>query len=64
MFNWKLLLLMALPMLEAAGQAKKAEDENDTGKDDAIGESMLYAAKLIKALALGQTLPKAPDTLK
>jgi hypothetical protein len=63
-FDWKLILLMALPMLEAAGQAKVNEDENDTGKDDAIGQSMLYAAKLIKALALGSELPKAPKVLQ
>lgn len=64
MFNWKLILLMALPMLEAAGQAKVDEDANDTGKDDAIGQSMLYAAKLVKALALGSELPKAPKALQ
>lgn len=63
-FDWKFLLLMGLPMLEAAGQAKIDEDENSVGKDDAAGEAMLFAVKLIKALALGKTLPKAPDALK
>jgi len=55
---------MALPMLEAAGQAKVNEDENETGKDDATGQAMLFAVKLIKALALGKELPKAPSALK
>lgn len=63
-FDWKLILIMALPMLEAAGHAKVNEDADDTGKDDAIGESMLYAAKLVKALALGTELPKVPASLK
>lgn len=64
MFNWKMILLMILPMLEAAGQAKIAEDENDTGKDDAIGQSMLYVVKLVKAIVLNNPLPKAPDVLR
>lgn len=55
---------MILPMLEAAGQAKIAEDENDTGKDDAIGQSMLYVVKLVKAIVLNNPLPKAPDVLR
>lgn len=63
-FNWQFILIMLLPMLEAAGQAKVNEDANDTGKDDAIGQSMLYASKLIKALATGNDLPKAPKVLQ
>ena len=63
MFNWKTILLMALPMLEAAGHAKVNEDANDTGKDDAIGEGLLYAVKLLKAIVLNQALPKAPESL-
>jgi hypothetical protein len=63
MFNWKFLLSMALPYLELAGQAKINEDENTTGKDDAIGEAMIFASKLLKAIVLNQPLPKAPDSL-
>ncbi len=63
-FDFKMILLMALPMLEAAGQAKVDEDSNDSGKDDAVGQSMLFAVKLIKALALGKELPKAPPALR
>jgi hypothetical protein len=50
-------------MLEAAGHAKVNEDANDTGKDDAIGEGLLYAVKLLKAIVLNQALPKAPESL-
>jgi hypothetical protein len=62
--SWKFILLMALPMLEAAGQAKVDEDENSTGKDDAIGEGMLYGVKLLKAIVLNKPLPKAPESLR
>lgn len=64
MFNWKMILLMALPMMEAAGQSYVNQDANDTGKDDAIGEGILYAVKLLKAIVLNNPLPKAPDSLK
>lgn len=62
--NWKMLLLFALPMLKAAGQAKIDEDANSTGKDDIQGEAMMFAAKLIEAIALGKELPKAPKSLQ
>lgn len=64
MFNWKFILTMALPLLEAAGQAKINEDDNDTGRDDAIGEGLLYAVKLLKAIVLNKPLPKAPESLR
>lgn len=64
MFGWKMLLNMLLPMLESIGQAKIDEDANDTGKDDIIGQSLLYAVKLLKAVANGQAPPKAPDVLR
>jgi hypothetical protein len=61
---WVILIQMALPMLRAAGVQKKAEDGNDTGKDDAIGVSLIYAADLLESLVTNQPLPKAPDALK
>lgn len=61
---WKTLLAALLPMLELIGEQKKAEDDNNTGRDDAEGEAFIFAAKLLKALALGKQLPKAPDALK
>lgn len=64
-FDWRFLLTLALPMLELAGHAKINEDENTTGKDDAIGEGLLYIVKLAKAIVLNKPeLPKAPDSLK
>jgi hypothetical protein len=64
MFNWKMILLMVLPMMEAAGQAKIEEDANSTGKDDITGEAILYAVKLVKAIVMGKSdLPKAPKAL-
>lgn len=64
MFGWKTLLNMLLPMLESIGQAKIDEDANDTGKDDIIGQSLIYAVKLLKAIVNGKDLPKAPDALR
>jgi hypothetical protein len=63
--NWKMWLRMVLPMLRMAGESKKAEDENTTGKDDLIGTSLVYAADLLDAiLADKPKLPKVPDALK
>lgn len=64
MFGWKMLLKMVLPMLESIGEAKIAEDENDTGKDDIIGQSILYAIKIFKAVLDGKDVPKAPAILR
>lgn len=64
MFGWKVLLNMLLPMLESIGQAKIAEDANSTGKDDLIGESLVFAAKLLRAIVEGKDLPKAPNGLR
>ncbi len=61
---WKVLAKMAAPLLYAAGEAKKAEDENTTGKDDAAGASLIYAADLLDALVDDKTLPKAPEVLR
>jgi len=62
--NWKTLLTFLLPMLEMAGIEYKNRDENDTGKDDAIGASLVYAAQLLKAILTGKDLPKAPEVLR
>lgn len=61
---WKTLVKMALPLLRSAGEEKKAEDENSTGKDDAIGVSLVYAADLLDALVSNKPLPKAPEVLR
>lgn len=63
--NWKMFIRMALPMLRMAGESKKAEDDNTTGRDDLIGVSLVYAADLLDAiLADKPKLPKAPDALR
>lgn len=61
---WKTIVRMALPLLRAAGEAKKAEDENSIGSDDVIGISLVYASDLLDALINGKPLPKAPAVLK
>jgi hypothetical protein len=61
--NWKIFIRMALPMLRIAGENKKAEDENTTGKDDLIGISLIYAADLLDALLSNKEIPKAPKVL-
>lgn len=62
--NWKIFIKMAIPLLRAAGEAKKAEDDNNVGKDDIVGVSMVYAADLLDALVSDKALPKAPGVLK
>ena len=61
---WKVLVRMALPLLLQAGEEKQAEDENTTGKDDAIGISLVYVSKLLAALVNNKELPKAPPVLR
>lgn len=62
--NWKTILKWVMPMLRMAGEEKKAEDENTTGRDDAIGISMVYAADLVEAIVTNKPLPKAPSVLR
>ena len=63
--NWKMFIRMALPMLRMAGEAKRAEGENTSGKDDLIGTVLIFAADLIEwAITDGKALPKVPDALK
>jgi hypothetical protein len=64
MFGWQTILAMIMPMLEAFGYKKIAEDENDTGKDDIIGQSILFGVKIFRAVlkndtsTLEQLMPK------
>jgi len=63
--NWKFLLQLALPMIRHAGESKKAEDSNNTGKDDLIGVSLVYVADLVDAILNdANQMPKAPAQLK
>jgi len=61
---WKIIVRSALPLVRAAGEAKKAEDTNTTGKDDLIGVSLCYAADLLDALIADKAPPKAPEALR
>lgn len=63
MFGWKTLLQMILPMLEAVGQGYIDRDDNDEGKDDIEGQSILYAIKIFRAVLAGKEMPKAPKEL-
>lgn len=62
--NWRTLVRMLVPLLRMAGEGKKAEDTNTTGRDDAIGVSLVYAADLLDAIVTDKTLPKAPTALR
>lgn len=64
--NWRFFAMMAAGMLRSAGFAKIAEDSNDTGKDDMIGQGLVYAANLIEWLLSGATgtKPTIPSALK
>jgi hypothetical protein len=62
--NWKFFIKMAIPMIRQAGEDKKAEDENKTGKDDMIGAALVFAADLLEAILKDKPLPKAPPEFK
>lgn len=62
--NWKIFAQIATGYLRAAGEAKKAEDTNTTGKDDALGVIIVFAADLVDALILGRALPSIPAEYK
>lgn len=61
---WKILVAMAIPLLISAGEAKRNEDANETGKDDATGEALIFSGNLLKALVNDKPLPKAPPILQ
>jgi hypothetical protein len=60
---WKILANMAIPAIRGAGEAKKAEDVNTTGKDDIIGTGLVFAADLLNAFVNHVPIPKVPDSL-
>lgn len=61
MFNWKFFVNMALPFIESAGRDYVGKDENDTGKDDMIGQTLIYVAALLRAIIADKpTMPKPP----
>lgn len=63
--NWKTLLASIVPLLMLAGQLKKSEDDNDTGTDDIIGNTMIYVGQLITWIVGGATgaAPQPPAAL-
>lgn len=64
MFGWQMLVKMALPMIEMAAQSYINKDDNETGKDDMIGQSLHYAYKILTAVIDGKDIPKAPKELQ
>lgn len=52
---WKYFARLAVPMIESAGEMYVNQDENETGKDDLIGKTLIYIASLIKAVLSGDT---------
>jgi hypothetical protein len=64
-FGWQMFVKMAIPMIENAGETYIGKDENSTGRDDLIGQSLIYVAKLLNAIISDKaTLPKAPEALR
>ncbi len=53
--GWRMILSMILPMIEAAGQAKVNEDDNETGKDDLIGQGILAGIRIFRAVLKSDT---------
>jgi len=64
--NWKFFATMGAGMLESAGLSKEAEDDNDEGTDDVIGQGLVYAAHFIKWLVAGAKgkAPAVPASIK
>ena len=62
--NWKFFVRMAIPMIENAGEMYCDKDDDTAGRDDMIGQSLLYVAKLLTAIMADKELPKAPAILK
>ena len=62
---WKMFVKMAIPVIHAAGEAYKGQDDNDTGRDDLIEVSLVYVADLLQAIVSDKPeLPKAPAILQ
>lgn len=53
--SWKILLMMVMPMLEALGWSKVNEDANDSGKDDILGQAILFGVKIFRAVLSNDT---------
>lgn len=64
---YKIIILSALPSIRMAGEYYKNQDADNTGKDDLIGISLVYAADLLAWVVSpksDQEPPKAPDALR
>lgn len=63
---WKIIVRMAVPLIRAAGEAKKAEDPNTSGKDDLIGMGLVFLADFAEWLIAGGEgpAPKAPAVIR
>lgn len=61
--NFRMLLGFVLPMIRQAGEMYKAQDSNDTGQDDMIGASLIYAADILHAVVNHNPVPRAPEVL-
>jgi hypothetical protein len=63
--NWKFFVSMAIGFLSSAGIALEAQDDNDEGSDDLIGEGLVYAASFVKWLLAGRpgSAPAVPTSL-
>lgn len=62
--TWQLILTMISPWLTTAGHVYISKDENNTGLDDAIGQTLVWLPSLFAALIEGHDLPKAPPALR
>ncbi len=65
----KLILGMLIPLATMQGQAMEAQDDNDTGTDDLLGEGLVFIGKfaqflLDKSNGKVATAPKLPVSLK
>lgn len=64
MFKWKWIVkTFAIPAIEFASEDYRNLDDNDTGKDDAIGFALQFCADLLKAILTDKPLPEVPEVL-
>ena len=63
-FDWKMLVKFVTPLIRIAGIKKVNEDDNNVGKDDAAGITLIFLADLAEALAGDKPLPAVPATYR
>lgn len=62
--DWKFFAEIGVMYLRKGAKYWRKKDANNTGKDDALGVALDYAADLVDAVLEEKELPKAPAELR